>query len=861
MHFPSKLISMASAALLAGLMSAATTAQEPEPTTFVDVPAPQLTRWSSINALTVDPESPEGVTYIYPDEATRNLDTEGDGTGAIALIHWELDDASGRAPGIQAITDDFAFPTQNCIMASGERELEGELVPKTCSDPRGSSKRVFLEILEADTPIDIVFETGVRDIRYKGVQDPAVVGNDDALSEFRDTYGIGRIYRVIQKFINDTGERVAAVRVEVGTGVGADFQPLSFNDYGVAYELRPLVDREFFVGNTGAGDRAVWNENRYAHFSPKMFDTGERQRFDPGFLDDESAGLFPPQDFQTTVAEGTKTRYIDSGVAVNALGYYGATTPNYFDLPGTQGAGAAEPFTGTVFGYFLPDTLVPTVIERHDDGNAASESDGLEAWWDGYIWRYGRELNFAEVPLDQLQQWAAQLLGQDIPGLADTTRFATGPSDDFSGLNMDTYLYLGDRLLEEGATEYYRDGPPRLDSITVRYTAVSTAQFGTVDGTADPEWIANPAPTLASYMPETGVPVAINDSAITRRDESVAIDVLANDLLDGELVDPEDATILADNAASGTVIVEADQTVTYTPDLGFVGEDTFTYTVMVGGEESNVATVKVTVVAPPDPDVPVAVNDSATTTGTESVDIAILANDTVGPLNDPVDPSQATVTLGIQPSIGSVVINADNTVTYQADAVLTESMIDFFTYKVTVAGAESNSALVIVRVDAPFVAPIVPVAVNDTASTTGTTPVTIDILANDTYDAVEVPADAIVQVTSSPANGTVVVNVNHTVTFTADQGFDGVSTFTYRVSVAGEVSNIATVSVTVAPAPQTPPPTTPPAPPPPPPAAPSPSGGGGCTVGTSGGFDPLLPGLVLLALGFLGRRRLAAVRR
>lgn len=928
MHKPAFLAGVLAGALVAGIMSTAATAQEPTPSTYVDVPVPQLTRWSDINARTVDPEHPEGRTYLYPDGTVRDADTEGDGTGSVAFIHWELDDASGRAPGIQAVTDDFAFPTHNCIMASGEREFDGVIVPKTCSDPRGSSKRIFLEIHEVNTPIDLVFETGVKDIRYKGVQDPEVVGNDDALSEFRDTYGIGRIYRVIQKFINDTDERLVAIRVEVGTGVGVDFEPLAFDDYGVGFELRPLVDREFFVGNTGAGDREVWNEERFAHFSPKMFDTGERLRFDAGFFDEQAAGLFPPQAFQTSVAAGTKTQFIDSGDAVNASGHFGAITDNYFDISANQGLGAGIP--GNVFGYMLADNFAPTVIARYDDGDPEVESDAIEAWWDGHNWRYGVAQNFAVVEDSQLEQWAELLLGRDLPPELGTVRYSSEMADDLSGLNMDTYLYLSDALLEAGDTPHFNDGPPRLGSLTLRYTAIPASQLGTVAGTEDPEWTlpGNEAPSLASYMADTGVPVALNDSATTGRDQPVSITVLANDLLDGELVDPGEATVaVADDPANGAAVVEADKTITYTPALGFTGEDSFTYTVTVDGEESNAATVKVRVIAPPDPDVPVARNDSATATGTEPVDINILANDTVGPLEDPVDPTAATVTLGAQPTLGSVVINPDNTVTYQASADPALPQVDYFTYTVEVDGAVSNSALVIVRVDPPVVVPIVPVAVDDTASTTGTNPVIIDVLANDTHDGIEVPDrgtvqilgapangtavvndnqtvtytaepgfagedsftytvdvdgvvsnpaqvivqvapvvpvavddtanttvtnpvtinvlandtydgaavpdHATVQIVSPPANGTAVVNDNQTVTYTAELGFIGEDSFTYTVDVDGEVSNVATVSVSVVR-----------------------RGSSGCTLGTGGGFDPLLPGLVLFALGYLGLRRL-----
>ncbi len=193
-------------------------------------------------------------------------------------MYWELDNASGRSPGIQVVTDDFDVPTNNCIMASGElesTEFPGTIVPKTCSDGEGSSKRYFLELTTSDVPVDMVFDLGVKDIRYKGVKDPSTDGGEE-LTEFSATYGFGRIYRVIQKVINNTDKRIASYKFELGTGLGDAFVPLTFEEHTVAFEMRPVVPREFFEGETGAPDITVWNPLRFATISPKMFDDGAR---------------------------------------------------------------------------------------------------------------------------------------------------------------------------------------------------------------------------------------------------------------------------------------------------------------------------------------------------------------------------------------------------------------------------------------------------------------------------------------------------------------------------------------------------------------------------------------------------------
>ncbi len=87
-------------------------------------------------------------------------------------------------------------------------------------------------------------------------------------------------------------------------------------------------------------------------------------------------------------------------------------------------------------------------------------------------------------------------------------------------------------------------------------------------------------------------PTIVADTATTQVITPVVIDVLAND------TDPEgDAinltAVLASNNA--TVVVNPDDTVTYTPNSGFVGEDTFAYGVedSFGNVSSNIVTVTV----------------------------------------------------------------------------------------------------------------------------------------------------------------------------------------------------------------------------------------------------------------------------
>lgn len=91
-------------------------------------------------------------------------------------------------------------------------------------------------------------------------------------------------------------------------------------------------------------------------------------------------------------------------------------------------------------------------------------------------------------------------------------------------------------------------------------------------------------------------PVVSDDTASTVKDLSKVINVLANDSdTDGPL-DPKNVTIV-NGPTNGTLTKHPDTgTLTYKPTLGYVGTDSFTYTVMDSdGNVSNVATVSLTV--------------------------------------------------------------------------------------------------------------------------------------------------------------------------------------------------------------------------------------------------------------------------
>jgi subtilisin family serine protease len=90
--------------------------------------------------------------------------------------------------------------------------------------------------------------------------------------------------------------------------------------------------------------------------------------------------------------------------------------------------------------------------------------------------------------------------------------------------------------------------------------------------------------------------------------------------------------------------------------------------------------------------------------------------------------------------------------------------------------------------------PTGPNAVNDAVTTQEGTPITINVLGNDTH-----PSNQPLTVVSAtdPPHGTALVNENGTITYAPDAAFSGIDSFGYTVRDPGGATDTATVGVTV----------------------------------------------------------------
>lgn len=133
---------------------------------------------------------------------------------------------------------------------------------------------------------------------------------------------------------------------------------------------------------------------------------------------------------------------------------------------------------------------------------------------------------------------------------------------------LDIYRFDGSAWVNGGIAITNRDAA----NDEIAFTVDQTAEFG------------------AFAPPENMAPDAVDDTAMTDAETAVFINVLAND------TDPENAslTITAWSTPANGTVAQNGMQLLYTPDAGFIGNDTFTYTIS-DGTRSDTATVNVTV--------------------------------------------------------------------------------------------------------------------------------------------------------------------------------------------------------------------------------------------------------------------------
>ncbi|MES2753917.1 MAG: Ig-like domain-containing protein [Pseudomonadota bacterium] len=274
-------------------------------------------------------------------------------------------------------------------------------------------------------------------------------------------------------------------------------------------------------------------------------------------------------------------------------------------------------------------------------------------------------------------------------------------------------------------------------------------------------------------------PVATNDSATTPEDTPITIAVLLNDSdPDGDPLD-----ITAATALHGSVAVNPDGTLTYTPNPDYNGTDTISYIVSDG--EGGTANAAVAVTVTPANDAPDPVGALPARGG---VDGGTVAFPTAGGFADR-DGDALTYSAAGLPA-GLTIDPASGIVSGRIDR--SASQPNGGGYIVTVTARDASGATASQSFTFTVANPA-PMASDDRATTRPATPVTVAVLGNDS----DSDGDPLNVTAASAANGTVAINPDGTLTYTPDASFTGTDTLTYTIGDGEGGSASAVVRIDV----------------------------------------------------------------
>ncbi|ULC58956.1 tandem-95 repeat protein [Flaviramulus sp. BrNp1-15] len=433
---------------------------------------------------------------------------------------------------------------------------------------------------------------------------------------------------------------------------------------------------------------------------------------------------------------------------------------------------------------FVPATdftgAVPQVTYTIEDGNGGSDTSTLDLTV--------TSVNDTPVAIDDVAS-----TDEDTPVLIDILSNDT----DIDGTIDPTSVT---------AVTSPSNGTISIDPVTGEITYTPNAGFNGTDSfeyqVCDEDGACTTASVEVTVNDINDAPEAMDDVATTDPTVPVVIDILSNDSdIDGT-IDPTSVTAVT-SPSNGTISIDpVTGEITYTPNAGFSGTDTFEYQVCDDDGVCDTATVSVIVPATSLP--PVANADTNTTLE----DTTLLVDSSNGLLSNDTDPNPSDVlvvteftVMGVSYPAGTTVALAEGDLTINSDgsyefvpATDFTGAVPQVTYTIEDGNGGSDTSTLDLTVTSVN---DTPVAIDDVASTDEDTPVLIDILSNDTDIDGTIDPTSVTAVTS-PSNGTISIDpVTGEITYTPNAGFNGTDSFEYQVCDEDGACTTASVEVTV----------------------------------------------------------------
>ncbi|MBE3909511.1 tandem-95 repeat protein [Vibrio parahaemolyticus] len=453
------------------------------------------------------------------------------------------------------------------------------------------------------------------------------------------------------------------------------------------------------------------------------------------------------------------------------------------------------------------DTVVATLTVRDTDTPEDQLTISLENNSNGYFVLVGNEVKLTQAGVDAVNNdelnlkdltISASVLDGVNPTASDSDSLVVNRVNDAPTVEN----AIADQVLSEDFDAYtidlnevFKDSDSSLEfSVSGNNSIQISIVSGVATITPTADWNGKETITFTAKDPSgesvsqtvnfTVTPVADieADKTTVVEDTPTIIKVLGNDTFEGK---DKVVSLDAENGPkNGTVIVNNDGTVTYTPNDNYVGKDTFTYIVTSGGvSESTTVEVNVT----PVNDAPVAKDDIATTQEDTAVTIDVLPNDT------DVDGDKLSIQSASVPEAQGKVEIVDGKLVFtpaenfNGDAEITYTVTD---------GALTDQATVKVTVNAVNDTPVVESNIADQALAEDFTPYTIDL--NTAFSDVDnVDGELTFSVSGNSNIQVAIVNGIATITPTAD--WNGSETLTFTATDPSGESISQTVNFTVAP--------------------------------------------------------------
>ncbi|HGS5725954.1 TPA: tandem-95 repeat protein [Vibrio parahaemolyticus] len=453
------------------------------------------------------------------------------------------------------------------------------------------------------------------------------------------------------------------------------------------------------------------------------------------------------------------------------------------------------------------DTVVATLTVRDTDTSEDQLTVSLENNSNGYFVLVGDEVKLTQAGVDAVNNDELNL--KDLTISASVLDGVNPTASDSDGLIVNRVNdaptvenAIADQELSEDFASYtidlndaFKDSDSALNfSVSGNSNVLVSIENGIATITPTADWNGSETLTFTATDPSgesvsqtvnfTVAPVAdiVADKATVVEDTPTIIKVLGNDTFEG---DDKVVSLDTNNGpANGTVSVNPDGSVTYTPNDNYHGADSFTYIVTSGGvSESTTVNVDVT----PVNDAPMAKDDIATTQEDTAVTIDVLPNDS------DVDGDKLSIQSASAPEAQGKVEIVDGKLVFtpaenfNGDAEIIYTDTD---------GALTDQATVKVTVNAVNDTPVVESNIADQALAEDFTPYTIDL--NTAFSDVDnVDGELTFSVSGNSNIQVAIVNGIATITPTAD--WNGSETLTFTATDPSGESTSQTVNFTVAP--------------------------------------------------------------